>query len=334
MWSIDNRTPYAAGKSWGRDKDGVHQWIVSVKATFDLPADGRLRLCDEQPAPLLVPEYHGEPGLSSLRYDSELVAAKPGTDILVNGSAHAPQGRPSSEFVVGLQAGRVRKTLLVRGNRCWEKGAFGRRISRARPVTSVPLVYERAFGGYDASASDVREHCLDSRNPVGCGLTDAAVGPGELALPNFEYPGGRPAKDGPAGFGPLDAQWSPRRELMGTYDAAWQATRLPLLPNDWHPDSQMCAPADQRPSNPFWGGEPVELLNLSAGGVLRFTLPRIHLAFTTEIDGRVEEHRGRMASVIVEPDASRLMMVWTTTLAVRNEGDYLERTIVREKRGA
>ena len=34
MWSIANHTPYKVGSTWGRDKDGVHEWIVAVKGTF------------------------------------------------------------------------------------------------------------------------------------------------------------------------------------------------------------------------------------------------------------------------------------------------------------
>ena len=46
---------------------------------------------------------------------------------------------------------------------------------------------------------------------------------------------------------------------------------------------------------------------------------------------RIEEHRSRLGTVIIEPDYPRVMMVWQTSLAVRNDVDYLEETIVREK---
>jgi hypothetical protein len=69
MWAITNHTPYKAESIWGRDKDGVHEWIVAVKGTFDIKADGKVVLADEQLDPLLAPEYNGETGVSSLRYD-------------------------------------------------------------------------------------------------------------------------------------------------------------------------------------------------------------------------------------------------------------------------
>ena len=331
MWAIDNRTPYRTAKTWGRDKDGVHQWIVAVKASFDIKADGRIALADEQHEPLIAPEYHGDPGLSSLRYDADLVAPKPTTDILLNGSAHAPGGRASAEFAVAMRVGPVYKALVVRGDRAVGEGPFGG-LARATPTLRVPIVYERAYGGYDHEAADLRQHRLDPRNPVGCGLARSSGRRVGEAWPNFEYPNGKLENDGPAGFGPIDAHWTPRRELHGTYDARWQATRLPLLPEDWRAESLQSAPADQRPANPLHGGEPVELTNLSPQGRLSFALPRIHLAFTTRIDRRLEEHRARLASVILEPDRGRLMMVWCTALSCRNDGEYLEETVVREKR--
>ena len=98
MWAITNRTPYKVGKTWGRDKDGVHEWIVAVKGTFDIKPDGTLALADKQLDPLLLPEYNGEAGASSLRYDADLVSPKPTTDVVLNGTAYAPKGRASTDF--------------------------------------------------------------------------------------------------------------------------------------------------------------------------------------------------------------------------------------------
>src|SRR5215510_7453997 len=107
MWAITNRTPYKVGSAWGRSKDGVHEWIVAVKGTFDIKPGGNLKLADEQLEPLLLPEYNGEAGVSSLRYDADLVAPKPTTDIVLNGTAYAPKGRSSTDFMVSLRVGRV-----------------------------------------------------------------------------------------------------------------------------------------------------------------------------------------------------------------------------------
>lgn len=332
MWSITNDTPYKAGKTWGRDKDGVHEWIVAVKATYDILPDGSVTLAEEQLEPLLAPEYNGEDGLSSLRYDADLVAPKPTTDVLINGTAYAPGGRPSTDFMVGARIGRIQKVIRVRGNRVWHEGLFGPAPSSVQAVTELPIIYERAYGGYDQTDPDPKKQRMDPRNPVGCGVvaqSDHKIG---QPVPNFEYPNGNLKKDGPAGFGAIDSFWSPRRELTGTYDDAWQQNRLPLLPEDWDSHSLLCSPIDQRPKSYLRGGEPVELTNLTPSGKLTFTLPKVFLSFRTLIDTRKEEHRSRLSSVIIEPDFPRVIMVWLTSLACRTNVDYLEETIVREKR--
>ena len=60
MWALTNETAYAADRNWIRDKQGVHHWLVAVKATFGIGPAGRLKLADEQLPPLLAPEYRGD----------------------------------------------------------------------------------------------------------------------------------------------------------------------------------------------------------------------------------------------------------------------------------
>src|SRR5690606_32231200 len=158
MWAVHNQTAYAADRTWVRDKHGRHHWIVVVKATFELEPDGRLRLADEQLTPLDEPEYFGEPGRSSLRYEADLVAAKPGTDLILNAHAHAPGGRPTQEVVVTLRLGDLEKTLLVRGESRYQLGLVGAAISTPAPFVSRAIVYEHAFGGTDTLDPDPARH--------------------------------------------------------------------------------------------------------------------------------------------------------------------------------
>jgi len=327
MWAITNHTPYKAASTWGRNRDGVHEWIVAVKGTFDIKPDGSLKLADEQLEPLLLPEYNGEDGLSSLRYEADLVAQKPTTDVLINGTAYAPKGRPSNKFLVSLRLGNINKSIKVTGDRTWKRGLLGLSPSSARPVTQVPILYEKAYGGFDQSNPDPKKQHMDTRNPVGCGLVVKVGQP----LPNFEYPKGNIKKSGPAGFGAINSFWTPRRELSGTYNESWQENRCPLLPADWDPLSLLCSPIDQRPVRHLHGGELVELKNLTPSGTLLFTLPRIYLSFRTRIDNRTEEHLGQLATVIIEPEHPRIIMVWQSSLSVCSDIDYLDETIISEK---
>lgn len=331
MWALNNQTPYKAERRWGRDKDGVHEWIVAVKGTFDIQPNGQLTIAEEQLDPLVMAEYHGELGMSSLRYDADLVATKPTTDVVINGTAYAPHGRPSKDFMVSARVGSVQKVIRVLGNRRWNQGAFGVSPSSAEPVTEVPIVYERAYGGHDQTDPDPKNQHLDTRNPVGCGAAAKAHHLVGQPVPNFEYPTGSIEASGPAGFGAIDVYWSPRRELNGTYDEAWEQSRLPLLPEDWNPRSLLCSPVDQQPPRPMQGGEVVELLNLTRNGTLRFVLPRVSLTFSTRFGSRTEEHSGQLASVIIEPDHSRVLTIWSSVLRCPTEVDYLDETTISEK---
>lgn len=335
VWSTINRTAYATESSWGRDKHGVHEWLVAVRATFDIQSDGRVSLADEQPPPLLAAEHSGNDGVSSLRYEADVVGPKPTTDVLLNGTAYAPGGRPTSTFDVVLRVGRMNKTLRAIGDRVWQRQVSGIGPSTPQPTSSIPICYERAFGGADLTDPDPKKQYFDSRNPIGKGVADGAMPKDGQALHNFEYPNGKANQTGPAGFGAICSHWSPRRELQGTYDQAWENSRSPLLPLDWDPRSICCAPADQQAPAFLRGGEPVELINLTPSGLLRFELPKIYLTFITHfsIPGgrRSEEHRARLSSVIIEPDDARLVMVWVSSLIVRGPIDYLDETVVREK---
>jgi len=330
MWSIRNQTPYAVDSTWARSKDGEPEWIVAVKGTFDIRSDGEIVLAEEQLPPLIAPEYNSEDALSSLRYDADLVGAKPTTDIVVNGTAYAPNRRPSSDFLVGMKVGPVQKVIRVRGDRRWDEGS-GKGCSAPEPVMQVPLLYERAYGGYDSADPDPRNQRFDSRNPAGCGVVADPMRRAGQLLPSFEYPEGKLEAAGPAGFGAIDSFWSPRLELWGTYDAAWERGRKPLLPDDWDPGANLCSPADQRPKSHLHGGDLVELMNLTPYGRLTFRLPRVHLGFNTRIHKSTQEHRGQLSTIVIEPDHQRVLMVWLTSLPCSADVDYLEETVVRSK---
>jgi hypothetical protein len=149
--------------------------------------------------------------------------------------------------------------------------------------------------------------------------------------PSIEYPDGSAAKRGPAGFGPIASYWSPRLELAGTYDARWEQTRKPLVPLDYDERHACCAPADQRPGSYLQGGEAVELKHLNTVGLLRFSLPRLRLTCVSHFGPKQREHGCVLVTVLMEPEAHRLLMVWQSSISVRTtEVDWLDRTVVRE----
>ncbi|WP_240357184.1 MULTISPECIES: DUF2169 family type VI secretion system accessory protein [Myxococcus] len=332
MWSLNNRTSYSVGKNWIRDKIGAHHWLVAVKATFQVTSEGRLSLADTQAPPLLTPLHRGEPGMSSLRADSDLLAIKPATDVLVEASAHAPGGAPATRVPVALRVAELHKALVVHGPRVYEKGFTGLSPSKPRPFTESPIVYEWAYGGQDLRDPAVRGQRFDSRNPVGRGVASKPERLKDQPVHTVEYPDGDFTRRGPAGFGPIDMSWSPRRELAGTFDEAWEREQRPLLPVDHDERFALGAPHDQGLGRFLRGGERLELMNLTPRGVLRLELPKLYFVMTTRFGSRAREHRARLATVRVDAHQMLLEMVWQSALRVfPREVDLLDETRIREK---
>jgi hypothetical protein len=335
MWSLANKTSFVAERAFARDPNGGEVWLVVVKGTFTINPDGSTKVADQQEDVCRFPSFFGEPGKSSLRYDSDLVQSKHATDVLLHGHAYAPNGKAIPQLDVSLRVGGLAKTLRVFGTRTWKRGVFGINMTSAEPFVRMALRYERAFGGIDQRSRDPKKHSWEQRNPLGLGFAVDADHLLDLQAPNVEEPTGiitswkqRPR---PAGFGPIARDWSPRRELAGTYDKAWEEGRMPLLPVDFQEAFYQCAPEDQRVQPFLRGGEPVELLNLTPGGSLNFQLPRVALGFETRIAGKVEVHRQSLHTVILEPDQSRVILVWHASLPCHHTLYTLDSTVVFEK---
>ena len=332
MWQVDNRTPFAAERGWVRDRNGAEVWLVALKCTFDIHPDGSTEISADQPPVLRVPEYHGEPGKSSIKFEPDLVLTKCATDVFVVGHAYAPNARPVQQIDVGFRVGPVQKLLRVFGNRIWD----GSGPSPPKPFLKMPLVYERAFGGVDL-ASATPERDWEWRNPVGTGFAVASENLQGRRLANIEYPNelisswsDRPR---PAGLSPIASHWQPRVGFAGTYDDKWMQERQPLLPDDFDDRFFQAAPADQQAPSFLRGGEPVVLLRLTPSGDLRFQLPRVFPGFETRFfDGARERHTDRnLHSVIFEPDYPRVSLVWHSALPCHFKVQKLERTIVTIK---
>jgi hypothetical protein len=332
MWQVDNRTPFAAERGWVRDRTGAEVWLVAVKCTFDIRPDGSTVVSQVQPPVLCVPERFGDPGASSIKYESDLVLTKTTTDVLVIGHAYAAGGRHTTGMDVAFRVGPLEKVLRVTGDRAW--GVSGQ--SGPEPFVKMPLSYERAFGGGDRR-SPHPERDWEWRNPVGTGFAVSRDNATGVALPNVEY-ANEPVRSWndrprPAGFGPIACHWQPRVGFAGTYDDEWMKTRQPLLPEDFDDRYFQCAPQDQQAPMFLRGGEPVTLRHLTPGGELRFMLPKVFLGFDTRFyDGSRELHRERrLHTVILEPDFPRVSLVWHTALPCHFKVQKLERTIVTVK---
>lgn len=327
MLQVHNQTPFAAELSVLPAPDARETLYVVVQATFEL-GEGGLRVAEEQRPIVPGDEYRGDPASSSLRFAGQVHPCKPATDVVLLGAGYAPGGKPAPYFGVSLMVGKLRKLLHVYGDRVWSAGLTGAAPSEPIPTTSVPLIWERAYGG-TVRAEDGEELC-EPRNPVGVGFLGGRS-PAQLRgmpVPNLDDPrnpivGLAPGAT-PVGFGFIGPSWQPRVAFAGTYDEAWRRTRAPFLPDDFDPRFLQAAPPDQIYPGALQGGEPVEIINASPVGVQRFALPTCELVAAVSVAGRVERPRLCVETLALEPDQARLSMLWRGAVPCEKEALRIE----------
>jgi hypothetical protein len=318
---LSNLTPFAAQRCLTIDKEGDPVWVVTIKATFDLHADGTVEFCKEQEPVQLAPVFAGDPGRSSLLRDSEMVFAHPGTDVIVNGTAYAPYQAPTNRVVVSLQAGELEKSVVVYGNRSYKKTIGGVRISPPEDFLTIPLDFEHTFGGLKKS-QDGSVIEIDDRNPAGRGFFDS-----EGLAPNIENP--KKSKE-PAGFGAIPSGWSPRRLLAGTFDDLWRRERMPYWPRDFDSRYFCSVDTDQNSPTHFRGGEQITLNNFTPNGRLSFSLPKHRFIILTHIRESIQRHRPELDRVIIEPDQHKLLLVWRSSYHCGPFGREIKKSVVDE----
>jgi len=334
MWQVLNRTPFAAAQSWVRNLVGAETWVVIVKATFDVLADGSLAIAETQPVPVRVPVYRGDPGRSSIEYENDFVLLKTTTDVVVNASAYAPGGEAEPSVDVAFSVGPVSKKLRVIGDRSWTGSGT---LSWPQRFVMMPITYERAFGGVDPGST---KPDLDWYwpNPAGTGFALSNRALPAIGVWNVEYPQDPvrswKARPRPAGFGVIGSHWEERAKFAGTYGAAWAAERQPLPPDDFDPRYFQVVPADQQAPRFLAGGEKVSLINLTPSGQLQFSVPKIELRFETRFaGGEQREHPpAQLHTVIVEPDFPRISLVWHSAIECHSKVYKLEQTRVTLER--
>ncbi|PKF60327.1 DUF2169 domain-containing protein [Psychromonas sp. psych-6C06] len=308
MLQINNTTPFAAEIATFPNEQGIDSLYVIVKASFIMGQ--QLSLADEQIPPQMGDEYWAEPGLSSIKHLSDFHIGKSNTDIIMQGNACAPHHQAVKQLDVHLSVGKVQKTVRVFGDRVWQ----GDQPSLPVAFQSMPLVYERAFGGQHQV--DATNLLTEERNTVGCGF----VGKRNkqemqgLALPNIEDPNQliQSIKDNPmpAGFGPCNNNWLPRRQWAGTYDEQWQTTRAPYLPEDFNKRFLNAAHPDLVYPGYLQGGEPIMIKNMHPAGDISLKVPQIKMACHAKLSNKRFPLKLNIETLTLEPNKQLLSMVW------------------------
>jgi hypothetical protein len=327
----ENRTPFTFEPLFLADEEMRPLLVPVVKATFEISPHGTLTLAEEQePLEVAGKRWDEKDETSSEKYEPEGAFFKPATDVILVGHALA-QERNTKELLVALRVGPVQKGVRVVGDRVWFKSLGSIAITKPLPFDRIPLRYERAFGGWDRSHPDETKHSFEPRNPVGTGFRASGSRFEEgLRLPNLEEPtqplkawGERPP---PAGFGVISPHWQPRAAFAGTYDAAWEKTRKPLLPRDFDRRFLNAASPGLVASGYLKGNEPVVIANTTPEGRLAFNLPGLPPPRVTVFRKRGSDERLelRLDTVLLDTDAMRLFLLWRGLLVLAREPTEVE----------
>jgi hypothetical protein len=320
---MKNETPFAFEALYLVDEEFRPLVVPVLKATFTLGQDSRCLLADKQIPLNLGGEMWGdEPEKSSYKYEPEVAFVKPTTDVVLVGHAYAPRA-DTKEMTVGLRVGPVSKEVLVLGDRIWFKTLGSVSMSGAVRFEKIPLVYERAFGGWDRDHADPRKHACEPRNPVGTGFRGTGGFVEGLRVANIEDPHARIKSLGdrppPTGFGFISPHWQPRAALAGTFDEAWKKERSPLLPKDFDRKHLNAASPGLVAPGYLRGDEPVVAVGVSPEGRLSFSLPGIvpPVVQVTLTNGPAQGVPMALDTVIIEPDDRRVMLLWRGNLVLR-----------------
>lgn len=292
--------------------------VGSAGMNLTVVVKGTFRLCWDAPAKYAPdPEsvggdvsFDGE-GEQSLKYPSDFVLFKPKADILFLGAAHAPGGRPVAQVDAVLRVGQFKKALRIVGDRSWLRLTDQEsRASEPITFTTMPIMYERAYGGIDFKP-----------NPIG-------LGHDKTRLPNIESQVTliRTQEDQPApsGFGPIAGHWEPRNSKTGSYTENWVKERWPWFPEDFDWSYFNAAPEDQQIESYLRGDEELEFQNLHPQHPMyRSRLPGLRATAFVQIELPDTEPEFRevplnLDTLWIDMETEKLILVWRGLTPVRS----------------
>ncbi|MCP4408416.1 MAG: DUF2169 domain-containing protein [Gammaproteobacteria bacterium] len=319
-----NATGMQAGYTMGMQPDGRELLVVVVKGTFRFPDRGYDPVLADKQLPLVEADtFTGEPGFSAPVYEADYAPRKPRCDVLLNGSVYAPGGKPTSRVQVGMKVGPIQKTFNVVADRRWEAGSAGIGRAYAGRFVTMPISYDRAFGGVDDFHKDKSFHSAYMLNPIGKGyhrelsgiLVDGTPMPNTEEVGNSVVMPHQPYK--PMAFGPIGRGWESRLKYAGTYDDDWLENTFPFLPPDFNEAYYQAAPPDQQMAYPK-GGEKVILVNLTPEGRRAFYLPKVDVpvVFFRKKGDKHETH-GITDTIVIEHDKGVFTMTWRASLPLK-----------------
>ena len=327
----------------GQSPQGEYILAVLVKRSYSIQP--RKRCVRLEPAAKLVKgdKHYGDPRITPVRFETDLIPYKVATDVVLNGTACAPGGKAVHALTCSLTVGSHRKDLLVLGDRICRFSEYGAPwFDEPVPFVTMPIRYDLAYGGVDIY-SDPDMSLPYVRNPLGKGFVvkNTRLSVEGLPLPNIEDPrdtlsphrliAGEMAdwerQPMPQGFGWYSKTWYPRAPLAGIMPAdrpfeekIWQAYHQLVPPEQRELHSKTRLPdidfryfngASPELAVPYLqGNEPISLENLRPDGPLLFGLPGERPKIVLDIGFGPKELPPFLHTVMIRSDDMAVDLTW------------------------
>jgi hypothetical protein len=327
----------------GQTPAGEYILGVLVKRTYTIVPSKRCVRAESDYRLIPGDEHYGDPMNSTVKFETDFFPFKVATDVVLNGNAYAPRGLPTETFTASLSVGPRRKDVRVIGDRvCRYRAGMDPQFTDPKPLKTVELRYERAYGGVDIY-SNPKAQCAYPRNHLGTGFVvgSSKKAVENLPLPNLEDPTDllTPARLScgevknwerqpmPQGFGWFSMYWRPRASFAGVMPAdrpfeqelrKASAQKLPPYERKLYEDNPF-PDMDFRFFNgasaglalPFLSGdEEIRLTNLSPEGELSFQLPGEHLRIGLDIGQGMLESPTFLHTVMIRAEERQVDLVW------------------------
>jgi len=240
-----------------------------------------------------------------------------GIDVFVIGSLWQPEALPAAELTAEIRIGeRFARRITAVGDRLWVRRNGALEPGRPEPFASMPLTYDRAFGGVVQMETGP---CAWPPNPAGRGFYLTPEEAEGRPLPNLEDPARRIATvedhPEPMATGPYPADGSLRVERAVELDTESDNPGMkrihPLVFNQANP-GMIIPPADTpRP------GETVEVTHASPEGALRFAMPATALHAAVDLADRHYDFPLHLDQVLLLLEERRVVLGYRVVFRYR-----------------
>lgn len=327
----------------GQTPDGQYILSVLLKRTYRFSHQKKCERLEKDRKIISGDQHYVDPMNSSVRFESDFVPYKLATDVVLNGSAYAPNGQFVHNLVATLMVGGYRKDLYIIGDRVAQyRPQADPLFTEPQPFDAMEIRYERAFGGVDIY-SDRKVHCIYGRNHLGRGfaIQNSKEVVDNLALPNIEDIADRLTPERmcvghfmhweqlpmPQGFGWFAKYWRPRSLLAGVMPAdkkveielrqaysqlipseqrkMYEQTQLPDMNFNFFNGASLGL------ALPFLqGNEIVRTQHLTPEGVLIFQLPGDNPKIGLDVGNGIQEPEIFLQTVMIHMDEREVDLVW------------------------